>query len=205
MAARESSTRTPPARCTGRWSVPSRTTSTSCDAAESGDAVLIDAANEHDHLLERVPRPRRALGGRDPRPLGPHPGRPAGPRGGDRGWPSRPGRRDAALLRPAPRRRRRDQGGRSAAPHRRHAGPHAGLDVLRVGGTPVLLQRRHALPRRPGRPRFEGGDFATIIASIEDRLFAAFDDGTMVLPGHGDSTTSAPSGRSLEEWVDRGW
>ena len=42
---------------------------------QTGDAVLLDAANEHEKLLELCRRLGRAPGARDPRPLGPHPGR----------------------------------------------------------------------------------------------------------------------------------
>ena len=41
---------------------------------QTGDAVLVDAANEHEQLLDLCRTARRAPGARDPRPLGPHPG-----------------------------------------------------------------------------------------------------------------------------------
>ncbi len=40
----------------------------------TGEAVLLDAANEHEQLLELCQTPRREAGARDARPLGPHPG-----------------------------------------------------------------------------------------------------------------------------------
>ena len=46
---------------------------------------------------------------------------------------------------------------------------------------------------------------ATIIRSIEDRLFSPLPGETIVLPGHGDETTLAAERPHLQEWVDRGW
>jgi glyoxylase-like metal-dependent hydrolase (beta-lactamase superfamily II) len=57
----------------------------------------------------------------------------------------------------------------------------------------------------PGNTSFEGGDFGTIIESIERRIFAGFDADTLVLPGHGLSTTVGKESPHLQEWVDRGW
>ena len=50
-----------------------------------------------------------------------------------------------------------------------------------------------------------GGDFPTIIRSIEERLFGRFDPGTVVLPGHGAATTIGSEVPHLGEWIDRGW
>ena len=47
---------------------------------QTGEALLVDAANEHDLLLKQCRRPGRASGRRDARPLGPHPGRARGTR-----------------------------------------------------------------------------------------------------------------------------
>ena len=52
---------------------------------QTGEAVLIDAANEHERLLELCRAPRRAPSARDARPLGPHPGRAGAARGRLRG------------------------------------------------------------------------------------------------------------------------
>ena len=47
--------------------------------------------------------------------------------------------------------------------------------------------------------------FATIIQSIDRRIFAAFSPDTLVLPGHGDATTVGNESPHLAEWVERGW
>ena len=50
-----------------------------------------------------------------------------------------------------------------------------------------------------------GGDFPTIIRSVEDLLFAPLPADTIVLPGHGDRTTIGTESPHLQEWIDRGW
>ena len=74
-----------------------------------------------------------------------------------------------------------------------------------VEGTPLLLSGDTLFPGGPGNTKFEGGDFPTIIRSIEDRLFARYEADTLVLPGHGASTTVGSESPHLQEWVDRGW
>jgi glyoxylase-like metal-dependent hydrolase (beta-lactamase superfamily II) len=74
-----------------------------------------------------------------------------------------------------------------------------------VEDTPLLLTGDTLFPGGPGNTKFEGGDFPTIIRSIEDRLFARYGGDTVVLPGHGASTTIGAETPSLQEWVDRGW
>lgn len=74
-----------------------------------------------------------------------------------------------------------------------------------VEGSPVLLAGDTLFPGGPGATKFPGGDFAAIIASIGDRLFARLPDDTVVMPGHGDSTTIGAERPHLQEWADRGW
>jgi glyoxylase-like metal-dependent hydrolase (beta-lactamase superfamily II) len=74
-----------------------------------------------------------------------------------------------------------------------------------VEGTPLLLSGDTLFPGGPGNTKFEGGNFPTIIRSIESRLFGRFPGDTVVLPGHGASTTIGAEAPSLQEWVDRGW
>ncbi len=74
-----------------------------------------------------------------------------------------------------------------------------------VEGTPLLFTGDTLFPGGPGNTSFEYSDFATIIDSIERRLFAAFPAETLVLPGHGASTTIGTETPHLDEWVARGW
>jgi glyoxylase-like metal-dependent hydrolase (beta-lactamase superfamily II) len=59
-------------------------------------------------------------------------------------------------------------------------------------------------PGGPGATRHDYSDFTTIIDSVRTRLFTLPGD-TVILPGHGDSTTVAAEAPHLQEWVDRGW
>jgi glyoxylase-like metal-dependent hydrolase (beta-lactamase superfamily II) len=74
-----------------------------------------------------------------------------------------------------------------------------------VEGTNLLFTGDTLFPGGPGNTSFEGGDFDTIIASIDRRIFAAFPKDTLVLPGHGTSTTVGEESPHMQEWADRGW
>jgi glyoxylase-like metal-dependent hydrolase (beta-lactamase superfamily II) len=74
-----------------------------------------------------------------------------------------------------------------------------------VDDTDLLFSGDTLFPGGPGNTSFEGGDFDTIIASIDRRIFAEFDRDTKVLPGHGVATTVGKESPHLQEWVDRGW
>jgi glyoxylase-like metal-dependent hydrolase (beta-lactamase superfamily II) len=74
-----------------------------------------------------------------------------------------------------------------------------------VEGTNLLFTGDTLFPGGPGNTSFEGGDFSTIIESIDRRIFARFEPDTLVLPGHGDTTTVGQESPHLQEWVDRGW
>lgn len=74
-----------------------------------------------------------------------------------------------------------------------------------VEGTPLLFTGDTLFPGGPGNTSFEYADFDTIIESIDRRLFAPFGPDTLVLPGHGAGTTIGTEAPHLQEWVDRGW
>jgi glyoxylase-like metal-dependent hydrolase (beta-lactamase superfamily II) len=73
-----------------------------------------------------------------------------------------------------------------------------------VEGKPLLFSGDTLFPGGPGNTQAEGGDFDTIITSI-DELLLSLDADTLVMPGHGDDTTIGAERPSLQEWVDRGW
>jgi glyoxylase-like metal-dependent hydrolase (beta-lactamase superfamily II) len=75
---------------------------------------------------------------------------------------------------------------------------------FQVANTPLLFTGDTLFPGGPGNATFEGGDFTTIIESVEQKLFV-FPDDTIVLPGHGTNTTIGTERPHLQEWVDRGW
>jgi len=89
--------------------------------------------------------------------------------------------------------------------HAIHTPGHTeGSICFRVDGTPLLFSGDTLFPGGPGATKFEGGDFTTIIESIDRRLFTLPAD-TIVLPGHGTDTTIGTERPSLQEWIDRGW
>jgi glyoxylase-like metal-dependent hydrolase (beta-lactamase superfamily II) len=79
-----------------------------------------------------------------------------------------------------------------------------GSTCFLLDGHPVLFSGDTLFPGGPGNTSFEGGDFDTIIRSIDRRLFT-LPAGTLVLPGHGLDTTVGAERPHLQEWVDRGW
>jgi glyoxylase-like metal-dependent hydrolase (beta-lactamase superfamily II) len=80
-----------------------------------------------------------------------------------------------------------------------------GSMCFRLEDSPVLFSGDTLFPGGPGATKFPGGDFQTIIQSIESRLFSPLPGDTIVLPGHGDDTTIGSESPHLQEWVDRGW
>ncbi len=74
-----------------------------------------------------------------------------------------------------------------------------------IEGSPVLLSGDTLFPGGPGNTATELGDFPTIIESIERRLFAPLSPETLVMPGHGLDTSIRSERPHLDEWVARGW
>ena len=72
-------------------------------------------------------------------------------------------------------------------------------------GTPLLFTGDTLFPGGPGNTTFEGGDFATIIHSIEQRILRVYGDTTVIWPGHGAPSTLGVERPHLDEWVERGW
>jgi glyoxylase-like metal-dependent hydrolase (beta-lactamase superfamily II) len=172
----------------------------------SGEAVLLDAANEHDKLLELATR----LGVR--RVLETH-GHwdhiQAVPAMREAGFEVAVTALDAPRLKDVGYDVFLDDAEVVEVGHLRlHAihtpGHTEGSICFQVAGTPLLFTGDTLFPGGPGATKFEGGDFPTIIRSIEEKLFA-FPDDTVVLPGHGLDTTIGAERPHLDEWVARGW
>jgi glyoxylase-like metal-dependent hydrolase (beta-lactamase superfamily II) len=171
---------------------------------ESGDAVLLDAANEHERLLELCQR----LGVR--RVLETH-GHwdhiQAVPQLRDAGYSVGVTAQDAAML-PSYDEVIEDESvidvGRLRL-HTMHTPGHTpGSMCFQLEGHPILFSGDTLFPGGPGNTTFEGGDFDTIIESVDRKLFTLPPD-TIVLPGHGDRTTIGTERPHLQEWLDRGW
>ena len=69
---------------------------------------------------------------------------------------------------------------------------------------PLLFTGDTLFPGGPGNTSFEGGDFDAIITSIDNRLFT-FPDDTLILPGHGLDSTIGTERPQLPPTVARGW
>lgn len=48
-------------------------------------------------------------------------------------------------------------------------------------------------------------DFRSLLHDVRTRIFDVYDDATVVLPGHGESTTLGAERPHLDEWERRGW
>ena len=173
---------------------------------ETGAAVLIDAANEHEQLLQLCQR----LGVR--RVLETH-GHwdhiQAVPAMREAGYEVGVMSADAAML--------KDVGydafiddaeiievGRLRLHAIHNPGHTPGSVSFLVEGAPLVFTGDTLFPGGPGNTKSEGGNFATIIDSIDNRLLT-LPAATIVMPGHGDSTTIGAERPHLQEWVGRGW
>jgi glyoxylase-like metal-dependent hydrolase (beta-lactamase superfamily II) len=171
---------------------------------ETGDAVLLDAANEHERLLELCER----LGVR--RVIETH-GHwdhiQAVPQVRDAGYSVGVTAQDAGML-PSYDEVIEDQSVIDVGRLRLHTihtpGHTPGSMCFRLEGHPILFSGDTLFPGGHGNTTFEGGDFDTIIESVDRKLFTLAPD-TIVLPGHGDRTTIAAERPHLQEWIDRGW
>jgi glyoxylase-like metal-dependent hydrolase (beta-lactamase superfamily II) len=171
---------------------------------ETGDAVLLDAANEHDRLLDMC----RALGVREVLETHGHWDHiQAVPQLRDAGYEVHVTQQDAGML-PSYDQILEDDSTISVGRLRLHTihtpGHTPGSMCFVVEGSPVLFSGDTLFPGGPGNTTFEGGDFPTIIESIDRRLFV-LPEHVIVLPGHGDATTIGQERPHLQEWIDRGW
>ena len=171
----------------------------------TGEAVLIDAANEHERLLELC----RSLGVRTVLETHGHWDHiQAIPAVRDAGYEVGVTAEDAAML-PSYDYLLEDDTvveiGRLRLRTLHTPGHTPGSMSFHVEGTPLLFTGDTLFPGGPGATQYEDGDFETIIRSIEDRIFSQFDGSTIVLPGHGLDTTIGAESPQLDEWVARGW
>jgi len=172
---------------------------------QTGEAVLLDAANEHEKLLELC----RRLGVRKVLETHGHWDHiQAVPAVRDAGYQVGVTAEDASML-PSYDFVLEDGVVIPVGRLRLHTiftpGHTPGSMCFKLEGAPVLFSGDTLFPGGPGNTSFAGGDFPTIIRSIEDRLFAGLAPETIVLPGHGADTTVGDESPHLQEWIDRGW
>jgi len=172
---------------------------------ETGDAVLLDAANEHERLLELC----ETLGVRTVLETHGHWDHiQAVPAVRDAGYEVGVTAEDAAMLDSYDYILEDDsviEIGRMRIATLKTPGHTPGSICFHVEGTPLLFTGDTLFPGGPGATNNDGADFSDIITSIEGRLFSGFDGDTIVLPGHGDDTTIGAETPQLQEWIDRGW
>lgn len=172
---------------------------------ETGDALLVDAANEHEMLLDIC----RELGVRKIVETHGHADHiQAVPALRDAGYEVAVAPEDAAML-PSYDLMIGDgepiDVGRVRLTAIRTPGHTPGSTCFLLEGSPVLFSGDTLFPGGPGNTRSELGDFPTILSSIDRLLFAPLDAATLVLPGHGADTTIGTERPHLNEWAARGW
>ncbi|HLT69901.1 MAG TPA: MBL fold metallo-hydrolase [Acidimicrobiales bacterium] len=171
---------------------------------QTGEAVLLDAANEHDRLLDLC----RRLGVRSVLETHGHWDHiQAVPELRDAGYQVHVTAEDADML-PSYDQLLEDESvvqvGRLRLRTIHTPGHTPGSMCFLLEGAPVLFSGDTLFPGGPGATKFPGGDFEAIIESIDRKLFT-LDPTTEVLPGHGDPTTIGNERPHLQEWIDRGW
>lgn len=171
---------------------------------DTGDAVLIDAANEHDRLLELS----RNLGVHTViETHGHHDHIGAVTEMRNAGYNVHVTSEDAHMLPSYDQLIENEQVfeiGKLRLRSTKTPGHTDGSVSFQLLGSPVLFTGDTLFPGGPGATKF-GGDFDTIIATIDELMFSAFSPDTIVMPGHGDDTTIGTERPSLQEWIDRGW
>jgi glyoxylase-like metal-dependent hydrolase (beta-lactamase superfamily II) len=170
----------------------------------TGDAVLLDAANEHDRLLDLCQR----LGVRTVLETHGHWDHiQAVPAVREAGYEVGVTAEDAEML-DAYDYLLEDDSVIEVGDLRLHTihtpGHTPGSMCFRLEGAPVLFSGDTLFPGGPGATQFPGGDFDTIIESIDRKLFTLPSE-TLVLPGHGDDTTIGTERPHLDEWIERRW
>lgn len=170
----------------------------------TGEAVMLDAANEHEQLLALC----KTLGVRTVLEThGHHDHIQAVPQVRDAGYEVGITAADAAML-PSYDYILEDDQMIEVGDLKLHTvttpGHTPGSICFKLVDKPLLFSGDTLFPGGPGNTSFEGGNFSEIITSIDERLFT-YDPNTLVLPGHGLDTTIGTERPSLQAWVDRGW
>jgi glyoxylase-like metal-dependent hydrolase (beta-lactamase superfamily II) len=172
---------------------------------QSGEALLVDAANEHEQLLELCHR----LGVRKVVETHGHWDHiQAVPQLREAGYEVAVRVEDAAMLPSYDLLLGDDElleVGRLRLRTIHTPGHTPGSICFLIEGSPVLLSGDTLFPGGPGNTATDLGDFPTILQSIEQRLFARLKPETIVMPGHGLDTTIGNERPHLDEWAARGW
>ena len=171
---------------------------------ETGDAVLLDAANEHERLLELC----RTLGVRQVLETHGHWDHiQAVPAVRDAGYRVAVAAGDAGML-PSYDDILDDESLLEVGRLRLHTiatpGHTPGSMCFKLEGAPILFSGDTLFPGGPGNTDGDATRFATIIEQLDRKLLTLPPD-TIVLPGHGADTTVGTERPHLDEWIERGW
>jgi len=74
-----------------------------------------------------------------------------------------------------------------------------------LAGTPHLFTGDSLFPGGPGNTEQDPKRFGQLMDDLEERVFATLPDGAWVYPGHGKDTTLGAERPHLQEWRARGW
>lgn len=172
---------------------------------QTGDAVLVDAADEHQRLLElcqklNVKEVIETHGHWDHIQ--------AVPALRDAGYEVQIGKDDSQMLPSydkiidpeAP-----IKVGKLSLQPIHTPGHTPGSICFKLEGSSILFSGDTLFPGGPGNTSFEGGDFETIIKSIDELLFKTLAPETIVMPGHGRDSTIGKTSPNIEIWAERGW
>ncbi len=172
---------------------------------QTGESLLVDAANEHEQLLELC---RDLKVGKIVETHGHWDHIQAIPQLREAGYQVAVRAEDAAML-PSYDLLLEDDDllevGRLRLRTIHTPGHTPGSMCFLIEGSPVLLSGDTLFPGGPGNTATDLGDFPTILSSIEERLFKPFAPETIVMPGHGLDTTIGAERPHLDEWAARGW
>jgi glyoxylase-like metal-dependent hydrolase (beta-lactamase superfamily II) len=171
---------------------------------ETGEAVLLDAANEHELLLDLC----KQLGVRQVLETHGHWDHiQAVPAVRDAGYRVAVTADDAAML-PSYDDILEDESVIEVGRLRLHTihtpGHTPGSMCFKLDGAPILFSGDTLFPGGPGNTEGDATRFATIIEQVDRKLFTLPPD-TIVLPGHGLDTTVGSERPHLDEWIERGW
>ena len=74
-----------------------------------------------------------------------------------------------------------------------------------LSGSPHLFTGDSLFPGGPGNTEQDPNRFGQLMDDLEERVFGVLPDGTWIYPGHGKDTTLGTERPHVQEWRARGW